>query len=79
MTFTVLLVWLLMGLAGSALFMEFGYRRDGVPITVGTLCFFALKSLLGPAVLLAAILIFTPELVHSWSIFNRVVIPPRKK
>lgn len=62
----IVLAWYASGLVGSALSLEFCFRRNGFSITVGDIWFGLVTALTGPMCLVAGVFFFI-----GW-VFSRV-------
>lgn len=73
------LIWYAIGLLGSALAWEFGLRRDGVPLTIGDLCFGAFCAITGLGMMAIGALFFFRWAMRGRFDFNRVIFPAHKE
>lgn len=79
-TVAELLMWWLAGLFGSAIFLEFGIRREGMDIDVGDLMFGFIVSLGGALMLLASLALFLmPWAFRRFIDTSRVIFPKSKE
>lgn len=53
----IVAAWVACGVAGSAIALEFGWRRRGLGVTVGDLIFHSILAVAGPFTLVVGIII----------------------